>query len=44
MGSDGTIYATPEAYQASLKPEQKAQFTTHFSFKEQILKQDSSPD
>ena len=21
MGSDGTIYATPEAYQASLKPE-----------------------
>ena len=30
MGSDGTIYATPEAYQASLKPEQKARYDTFF--------------
>ena len=30
MGSDGTIYATPEAYQASLEPEQKARYDTFF--------------
>ena len=30
MGSDGTIYPTPEAYQASLGPEQKARYDTFF--------------